>query len=99
MHEFLRQILVIPFLLLMFVVDLRDNPQRIFQRSNMTVVKPVGTWEKAADLPTPRYDYGSTVLNDMLYIVGGLVLPTPWLPTDRVDAYDPKEDRWNSIKS
>ncbi len=98
MNEFLRLIFLFPMIVLMFVVDLRDKPQRIFKASEISMREPGGKWEPAEKLPTQRYDFGGAVLDTSLYIVGGLVLPSPWLPTARVDAYDSVTKRWKSIR-
>lgn len=98
MDNFLRLIFLLPMIVLMFFVDLRDRPNRVFKGSDIAIVDPRGTWKSAAKLPSERYDFGGTVLNNSFYIVGGLVLPTPWLPTARVDAYDAVTKRWKQIR-
>lgn len=99
MDVLVRQILLIPMLIIAFFVDMRDKPQRVFTSSNLEITTSAGSWKKAKDLPTQRYDFGAAVAGGKLYIVGGLVLSTPWTPTDRVDAYDPVKEEWIHIAS
>lgn len=94
MQELVRYIFIIPMLLVSAFVTVRDKPQRIYTGTHIPVASPTGTWKNASSLPTQRYDFGGAVWDDKLYVVGGLVLSTPWAPTSRVDAYDPKINRW-----
>ncbi len=98
MAGLIRLLFLFPFLLLSVFTDMRDQPERIYPDSGIAVTLPAGTWQKKADLPTERYDYGAAVHNDKFYIIGGLVLPSPWFPTRRVDVYDPKTNNWTRIK-
>jgi N-acetylneuraminic acid mutarotase len=97
MYEIVRQVLLVPFLFLLAFINFRDHPVRTFTGSGQPIVAPAGRWEKASPLPTERYDFGSAVFDNKLYIVGGLVLPSPWVPTNRVDVYDPSTDSWTRL--
>ena len=52
------------------------------------------TWETRAPLPSSRDGFGISVINEMIYIVGG------WSESgivNTVNFYDPKSDKWNII--
>jgi N-acetylneuraminic acid mutarotase len=50
------------------------------------------TWEPRADMPTPRYDAGSVLLDGKVYVIGGRVETETALSA--VEAYDPRTDSW-----
>ena len=52
-------------------------------------------WVRGANMPTPRTDFTGTVLDDKVYIIGGLNRNGTSL--DAVEFYDPKTDSWGTI--
>jgi N-acetylneuraminic acid mutarotase len=97
MDEIVRQVLLVPMMIIALVVALRDSPQRIFQPSDLPMAQSGEPWKKAAPLLTQRYDFGGAVWSDQLYVVGGLVVSSPWVPTNRVEAFDPKTNAWKRV--
>ncbi|MEO8030601.1 MAG: kelch repeat-containing protein [Gemmatimonadota bacterium] len=51
-------------------------------------------WTIKASMPTPRYDQGIGVAQNILYAIGGATHPYGEGVTGRVDAYDPAVDGW-----
>jgi len=97
MDQLVRQVFLFPMLLIATFVNLRDNPQRLFVNSDMPIAQNEKSWKQGAPLPTQRYDFGGAVADNKLYVVGGLVLSTPWLPTNRVEYYDPPSNTWHRV--
>lgn len=95
-HIFLRLALV-PFSILLFFVELRDQPNRVLQGSALQVVDSSGRWEKAAPLPSYRHESASGVIGEDIYVVGGIMLPSVWFPTKTVEAYNAKTDSWRTV--
>ena len=63
-----------------------------------------GTWDRHADLPTPRSHLAATTGTDgLLYTVGGYADPTTpdgmFSVTGAFEAYDPETDRWTALPS
>ena len=98
MGEIVRQIFIIPFLLLAFFTDVVGQPNRVFQGSGAAVAEPAGSWQTSVPLPSSRYDFGAGVFEGKIYIVGGLVHPSPWFPTRLVEAYDETTKSWSKLK-
>jgi N-acetylneuraminic acid mutarotase len=51
-------------------------------------------WTSKVPMPTPRYEAGGTVIDGVLYVVGGLDSSNS--PTSVVEAYDVKTNKWSS---
>jgi N-acetylneuraminic acid mutarotase len=67
--------------------------------SNVTGVYDPATdsWSTMAPLPTPVTGYSSAVLDDKIYIIGGVASGNsgdPFKPIDKVQIFDPKTDQW-----
>ncbi|MCA9445622.1 MAG: galactose oxidase [Candidatus Omnitrophica bacterium] len=60
-----------------------------------TLAEIVGVWEDKAPLPTARQEVGVAVLNDLLYVVGGID-STPAV-VDTVERYDPDSKQWETV--
>lgn len=88
---------LIPFKVLLFIIELRDKPDRILKGSGTSVSKHPGKWEKAAPLPSWRYEFSGDVLGDEIFLIGGVVLPSVWFPTRLAEAYNFKKDTWRKI--
>lgn len=98
----LEKILVI---LLFFPISVYTTIQYTFihwGRSHTLVaskdkVESGGSWEKASELPTLRYEFGAALAGDEIYIVGGIYLPTIYAATNKVEAYNIKTDTWKEV--
>ncbi|KKT40338.1 MAG: Kelch repeat type 1-containing protein [Candidatus Collierbacteria bacterium GW2011_GWA2_46_26] len=56
-------------------------------------------WKKGPDLPTYRYEFGSALVGDNFYIIGGVTAPTVYTVTKRVDRYDIKSKEWSRVSN
>ncbi|TFG44675.1 MAG: hypothetical protein E4H40_09160, partial [Candidatus Brocadiia bacterium] len=52
-------------------------------------------WEKLPDMAVPRWEAGSVVFENKLYVFGGYKMPTK--ACRRVDAFDPKDNSWEKL--
>jgi N-acetylneuraminic acid mutarotase len=48
-------------------------------------------WEKKADMPTPRVGCSSSVVNEKIYVIGGI---SPAEYSTKTEEYDPNLDKW-----
>ena len=51
------------------------------------------TWTKKADMPTARYQVATSVVDGIIYAIGGITVRGQLLST--VEAYDPVTDTWS----
>ncbi len=60
------------------------------------------TWQRGADMPTPRTNAKAAVVNGTIYVFGGYNSKDNflqnWKMADRVEAYDPLTDTWTRKK-
>jgi N-acetylneuraminic acid mutarotase len=59
---------------------------------NSTCFAQANTWTKKADMPTPRSNISSTVLNGKIIVAGGML--QDFSSSSAVEEYDPKTDAW-----
>jgi N-acetylneuraminic acid mutarotase len=52
------------------------------------------SWERRADMPTPRHGHAAVVVNGKILVVGGYRLTGSLTPLSTVEEYDPVLDRW-----
>jgi len=88
---------LIPFSILLFLIELKEKPDRRLKGSGRPIDKYPGKFKKAAPLPSYRYEFSATELNDEIYVVGGVQLPSVWIPTKLVEKYNVKDDTWKTI--
>jgi N-acetylneuraminic acid mutarotase len=48
-------------------------------------------------LPSWRYEFAAGVLDEKIYVVGGISLPSVWFPMRLVEVYDVKTDVWKTV--
>ncbi len=48
-------------------------------------------WTKKADMPTPRFDLSTVVIDNKIFAIGGI---NRFLVTPAVEIYDPETDKW-----
>jgi len=53
------------------------------------------SWKRLPDMAVPRWEAGTVVLDDKLYVFGGYRMPTK--ACKRVDAFDPKDNSWQKL--
>ena len=60
------------------------------------------TWQRGADMPTPRTNAKAAVVNGTIYVFGGYHSKDRflrnWKMADHVEAYDPRTDTWTQKK-
>ena len=60
------------------------------------------TWQRGADMPTPRTNAKAAVVNGTIYVFGGYHSKDKflqnWKMADHVEAYDPRTDTWTQKK-
>jgi len=49
-------------------------------------------WTRKADMPTPRWAHSSAVVNDKIYVIGGVSSEPNWKCLSTVEEYDPVTD-------
>jgi len=57
------------------------------------------SWTTKTPIPNPVFDYGSAVVDDKIYIIGGRDLYSDPDEQNFTQIYEPKTDTWNSGKS
>ena len=83
--------------------SLFENNAGPFGLSTVEVYDPqTNTWQRGADMPTPRTDAKAAVVNGTIYVFGGYNSKDNflqhWKMADRVEAYDPLTDTWTRKK-
>jgi N-acetylneuraminic acid mutarotase len=53
-------------------------------------------WKRLPDMAVPRWEAGSVVFENKLYVFGGFKMPTK--ACKRADAFDPKDNSWTKLK-
>ena len=53
-------------------------------------------WTKKTDMLTPRVSFGLGVVNEKIYVFGGLNQKNGWL-IKPIDMYDPQTDKWAEV--
>ena len=53
------------------------------------------SWQALPDMEVPRWEAGSVVFENKLYVFGGYQMPTK--ACKRADAFDPKDNRWHKL--
>ncbi len=99
MNELMLRIVLIPFYILLFVVNVWYRPNRALVGSTTSADSSGGRWEKAAALPSFRHEAAGAVLENDIYLIGGIALPSVWFPTDLVEVYNAKTDTWRKAPS
>jgi outer membrane protein assembly factor BamB len=77
-------------LLALIVTVLAVGPRSVLAQPTAT-----GAWEKLPDMPVPRWEAATVVLDDKLYVFGGYAKPTK--SVKRVDVFDPKDGSWRKL--
>lgn len=52
-------------------------------------------WKRLPDMAVPRWEAGTVVLDNKLYVFGGYRMPTK--SCKRVDVFDPKDNSWRKL--
>ena len=83
--------------------SLFENRGGPFGLSTVEVYDPqTNTWQRGADMPTPRTNAKAAVVNGTIYVFGGYHSKDKflqnWKMVDHVEAYDPLTDTWTQKK-
>ena len=54
-----------------------------------------GSWQQLSDMPVARWESGTVVIDDSLYLFGGYTMGTK--SSKRADVYDPAEKTWRQL--
>lgn len=61
------------------------------------VAKNKASWKSAAPLVSHRYEFGAAAVKENIYVVGGIIQPSVWLPTNQFERYDTKRKDWTKL--
>ena len=64
-------------------------------RCAMAQETPGSSWQKLPDMPVPRWEAGTVVLDEKLYVFGGYTRGTR--SSRRVDVFDPRSNSWKKL--
>ena len=64
---------------------------------DIPISQPAGVWEYLPDLPSRRYEFGAGRINDTIYVLGGLYLPSVYTVSREVEAYNVRTKKWHSV--
>ena len=64
-------------------------------RSSLAQTQPSGSWKNLPDMPAPRWEAGTVVLDNKLYVFGGYTRGTK--SSKRADVFDPADTRWKQL--
>ena len=83
--------------------SLFDNRGGPFELPTVEIYDPqTNTWQRGADLSTPRTNAKAAVVNGTIYVFGGYNSKNKflqnWKMADHVEAYDPITDTWTQKK-
>ncbi|RKU20580.1 hypothetical protein C6500_08435 [Candidatus Poribacteria bacterium] len=83
--------------------SLFENRAGPFGLSTVEVYDPqTNTWQRGADMPTPRTNAKAAVVDGTIYVFGGYNSKDKflqnWKMADHVEAYDPLTDTWTQKK-
>lgn len=95
----LLQLWLLPFKLISLWSEIVTRKiGRHFKGSDLPI-KPSGTWKKAPNLPSFRYEFGAATVDDNIYVVGGVIAPTVYFPTNLVEVFGVKKNNWCRVKN
>ena len=83
--------------------SLFENHEGPFGLSTIEVYDTqTNTWQRGADMPTPRTNAKAAVVNGTIYVFGGYNSKDKflqnWKMADHVEVYDPRTDTWTQKK-
>ncbi len=92
----LQRLIAIPFHLLTFWREfIYRNVDRTFVGSTLQVTSG-GLWRNGPKLPSYRYEFGGAVVDDKIYIIGGITAPSVYTVSKANEAFDIKTQKWQS---
>jgi len=68
---------------------------------NTSLFAQDGTWTTKANMPTPRWGLGTSVVNGKIYAIGGATSSNgcDYPASSKVEEYDPQTDTWDTTKT
>jgi len=69
------------------------NVDRKFVGSTLSIT-PGGIWKKAPAIPSYRYEFGAGVVDDKIYVIGGINAPSVYHGTKINEVFDVKTQKW-----
>jgi N-acetylneuraminic acid mutarotase len=79
-----------PVLSSMSPLSSQQQPSQLTQE-----LRSLLSWTNGVSMPTPRSELAGAVLDGKIYIVGGLISES--VPTNVVEVYDPKIEKWVTV--
>jgi len=71
------------------------NVDRRFVGASLPITSG-GTWKKSPVLPSYRYEFGAAVVDDKIYVIGGINAPSVYHATKKNEVFDVKTQKWES---
>ncbi|MCM8783438.1 MAG: hypothetical protein NC818_01470 [Candidatus Omnitrophica bacterium] len=88
---------LIPFALESYLREVIFRPDRSLKKGIDYIDESNDEWLKAAPIPSWRYEFGATVLNNEIYVIGGLSIPTVYNVLRKVEVYNVDNDTWREV--
>lgn len=93
----LLQLWLFPFRIITLIREfLNRNVDRNFVGSSLPIT-PVGEWKTAPKLPSFRYESGAGIVNNKIYVIGGITAPTVYTVTKKVECFDVNTSTWSQV--
>lgn len=93
----LQRLLSLPFHVLASIKEVSNrNVDRTFVGSALDIT-PGGVWTEGPKLPSYRYEFGAGVLNDKIYIIGGIYAPSVYTVTKTNEVFNVKSQKWGKL--
>ena len=77
MWEIIIWLISIPFMILFYITEFIENPNRdSLIGSQSEIVQENYSWDYLKELISDRYEFGAGVVDNKIYLIGGLAAPT-----------------------
>ncbi len=92
-------IIVAVFMTILFTTARLDARQdfTICESPSTLTIEVGGKWTSGASMPTPRSEIAATILDNKIYVAGGLVARELGMATAAFEAYDIATDTWEQL--
>lgn len=98
LNQLILALLALPFILLFNIQEFIERPNRDSLIGSAYQIEATGfRWDRKADIPFKRYEFGGARVGDFIYLVGGLSISSVYFPNNKVEAYDIKNNQWKDV--
>lgn len=95
----LLQLWLFPFRIITLIRELLNrNIDRTFIGSTLPITNG-GEWKKAPSLPSFRYECGGGIVENNIYVVGGITAPTVYTVTRKTEKFNIDTQKWSKVAS